>query len=683
MTNCLAEQSSPYLLQHADNPVDWHAWSEAALRLAQKQNKPILLSIGYSACHWCHVMAHESFEDEETAALMNELYINIKVDREERPDIDKIYQLAHTALTQRSGGWPLTMFLAPDQTPFFGGTYFPKEKRYGMPAFKEILQHIANYYADRPDEIEKQNQSLLRFFNAIENNPQTSPTSSTHVLEKAADDLLEHFDATHGGFGGAPKFPQASNIELALRFGLNKISDEQQQGLQHIANFSLKKMAAGGLYDQLGGGFYRYSVDAQWAIPHFEKMLYDNAILLSLYSEAWQLQHEPLFEKTISQTIHWLATEMRDTNGGFYSALDADSEGEEGKFYVWKTSEIETLLDKQAYELFIKMRGLDKAANFEGAWHLYQSQTLEHAAAELKLPLDTATTLADETQKILFAHRAQRIRPGRDDKILTAWNALLIKGLSIAGITFERKDWIDMAQNAFQFIQNNCWQDNHLLAVHCQEQSQFPAYLDDHAYLLDASLHLLQANWSKTTLDFAETLANILIERFQDKEHGHFYFTANDHENLIHRPVTYADESAPSGAMTASRALHQLGHLLSNVHCLNAAELSLKTASSALEHSSLAHGTALIATLEAQNPPTHIILRGTTTSRKKWQQYARSQCNPWAMIISIAVDETGLPETLANKTAQSDCTAYICHGAHCAESINDFEQFAQALKTIH
>ena len=376
MPNRLARETSPYLQQHADNPVDWYPWGEEALAEARRSGKPILLSVGYSACHWCHVMAHESFEDPETARVMNELFVNVKVDREERPDIDQIYQVAQALITQRNGGWPLTMFLTPDQLPFFGGTYFPPTSRYGLPGFAEVLKRVREYYDQHPDEIREQGSMVAQALARTGPRGMTAHPSqfSAEPLDAAAAFLAQGFDAEHGGFSGAPKFPHPDSIELLLRRHA-AIGDRQARDM---ATFTLRKMAEGGIYDQVGGGFARYSVDARWAIPHFEKMLYDNGWLLRLYADAWTITREPLFEKVCAETAGWVMREMQSPEGGYYSSLDADSEGEEGRFYVWSVDEIRQLLSPQEFAVASIVYGLDRPPNFEGhAWHL----AVEHPVA--------------------------------------------------------------------------------------------------------------------------------------------------------------------------------------------------------------------------------------------------------------------------------------------------------------
>src|ERR1700722_4336105 len=430
--NRLAAETSPYLLQHADNPEDWAPWGEEVALAAKRENYPILLSIGFSACHWCHVMAHESFEDAATAALMNRLFVNIKVDREERPDLDRIYQVAQQLITQGNGGWPLTMFLTPgEQAPFFGGTYFPKEPRYGMPAFGDLLRRVAEYYRGHGEEIAAQNEQLKLAFEGLAPQPAAEgEVLDDSPLREARAALERSFDAKFGGFSQAPKFPHPGRIERCLRHW-HRTSAQAEPDLKalYMASLTLTRMAEGGIYDQLGGGFSRYSVDGQWMIPHFEKMLYDNAQLLCEYGRAALATGEALFARIAGETADWVLRDMRSPQGGFYSSLDADSEGHEGKFYVWTPSEVQSLLTPQENAAFARRFGLNGAANFEGQWHLHIRDSIDAVAAGLGEPAQAVAALIDAARAKLLKERERRVWPARDEKILTAWNALMIKGL--------------------------------------------------------------------------------------------------------------------------------------------------------------------------------------------------------------------------------------------------------------
>ncbi|MGZ5094614.1 MAG: thioredoxin domain-containing protein, partial [Burkholderiales bacterium] len=526
MPNRLARETSPYLQQHADNPVDWYPWCDEALALAREQNKPILLSIGYSACHWCHVMAHESFEDPDVAAQMNRSFVNIKVDREERPDLDQIYQTAHHMLTQRGGGWPLTMFLMPDGTPFFAGTYFPKTARYGMPGFNEVLGRITDAYRDKREEIAQQNASL------IEALKRTAPTMADEQeltrapVDAAVRELAQLFDDVHGGVGHAPKFPHAFELAFCLR--RHALEGGQLAGV--IAKLSLTKMAEGGIYDQLGGGFCRYSVDRFWTIPHFEKMLYDNGPLLALYSDAWLLTRKPLYKNIVEQTAAWVMRDMQSAQGGYYSSFDADSEGKEGKYYVWTREEIDALLLPEEYAVLAPHYGLDTPSNFEERyWHLRVAKPLPEISAELRVPLNECVSTLQSARAKLYEARERRVRPGRDEKVLTSWNALMAKGMARAGRVFGRTDWIDSARRSLDFLRATLWRDGRLLATYKDGKAHLNAYLDDHAFMLDALLELMQAEFRVQDLQWAQALADLLIEQFEDPQRGGFYFVSHDH----------------------------------------------------------------------------------------------------------------------------------------------------------
>ncbi len=681
--NRLAQESSPYLLQHADNPVDWWPWGPQALQKAKQENKLILLSVGYSACHWCHVMAHESFEDPDTAAVMNQHYINIKVDREERPDLDKIYQTAHQLLNQRAGGWPLTMILSPEQhIPIFAGTYFPVTEKHGLPAFKDLLKHIDEFYQAHPDDIQQQNQSLMDALDAI-SQPNSEPgTPSSLPLDQARQQLAQQFDNTHAGFGKAPKFPHPSNLAFLLRYWLtsNANQNPDQQSL-HMLRMSLHAMASGGIYDQLGGGFFRYAVDDYWMIPHFEKMLYDNGPLVSLYAQAYKTIGDSVFARIAQDTCQWVIDEMQSPQGGYYSTLDADAEGHEGKFYVWNKAEVQSLLDEPSFALFSKLFGFDRAANFEGQWHLHLYESLDTVATELGIDMDTAASQLQQAQQQLLAKRAQRIRPSRDEKILTSWNGLMIKGMAQAGHLLSQPQFIASAQQAVDFIQQHMFEDNRLFATYKDSQARLMAYLDDYAFLLDAALHLLQAAWQERHLQFAIALADTLLTHFEDTEQGGFYFTAHDHEQLIQRPKPLSDEAIPAGNAIAAQALINLGHLLGENRYIEAGERTLHYAWAALSHAPYAHASMLMVAETYLYPPEQIIIRGSTQDSQAWLDITKAHYLPQRSVYAIADDANTLPGLLAQRTHQEGkVMAYICQGTQCQAPITDLDAFTQYLQ---
>ncbi len=508
MLNHLSAETSPYLLQHVNNPVDWYPWGEEALALARAQNRPILLSIGYSACHWCHVMAHECFEDAQVAAVMNQHFVNIKVDREERPDIDQIYQMALHMLTRRNGGWPLTLFLTPDQKPFFGGTYFPKAPRHGLPGFLDLLPRVAETYHVRGEEIERQGESLLKSLaNMLPSGNLEASAFSEQPLDQALAELENRFDSVNGGFGDPPKFLHPTELEFCLR----RYFAARNGKALHMASHTLKKMAEGGVYDQLGGGFCRYSTDEYWHIPHFEKMLYDNGPLLRLYADAWLATRNPLFEQVVEETAAWVMREMQaqgkngtgggTIGGGYYSTLDADSENEEGKFYAWDRDEVAQTVSPEEYAVVAPYYGLSDNPNFEHKhWNLEIAQPLAVLAVKAGISREEAQQRLASARSKLFRKRELRVHPGRDEKILTSWNGLMIKGMARCGRVFERDDWVQSATRAVDFIRSTLWRDNRLLATYKDGKAHLNAYLDDYAFLLDGLLELMQAEFRQSDL---------------------------------------------------------------------------------------------------------------------------------------------------------------------------------------
>jgi uncharacterized protein YyaL (SSP411 family) len=679
--NALATETSPYLIQHAHNPVDWHSWNETALARARAEDKPILLSIGYSACHWCHVMAHESFEDEATASLMNRLFINIKVDREERPDLDKIYQIAHYLLTHNHGGWPLTMFLSPgDHAPFFGGTYFPKQARFGLPAFADILQRAADFYASQRGEIAAQSGRLR---DALESIQETGTTDRLDAapLRAARATAIESFDRTLGGFGPAPKFPHATTIEFLLRrYAASRGDETPDEDSRHMAVFTLACMARGGIYDHLGGGFCRYAVDDYWMIPHFEKMLYDNASLLALYSDAWRATGNALFRRTALETADFVMRDMQSKAGGFYSSLDADSEGEEGKYYVWTPEEVATLLDAGQYRLFAERYGLNDPANFERHWHLHHRRGLDTIAADAGMPVDTVRQVIDAARTRLLDARYRRTPPGRDDKCLTAWNALMIKSLAIAGRVFDAPVLVDAASRALDFVRGTLWRDRRLLATCKDGRAHLNAYLDDYAFLIDALLHLLQARWRDGDLVFAIDLADALLMHFEDRERGGFFFVAHDHETLLLRSKTFQDDATPAGNGIAALVLNRLGLLLGDPRYIDASARCLRAGGTALARYPFGHCTMLMALEEHLDPPQTIVLRGDVDALREWQAVCHAEYAPRRLVFAIPDTGTALPGLLGTKAVARGPVAYVCTGTVCAAPIHDVGVLRESLE---
>jgi uncharacterized protein YyaL (SSP411 family) len=683
MSNRLAKETSPYLLQHADNPVDWYPWGPEAFELARKTSKPVLLSIGYSACHWCHVMAHESFEDDATAELMNRQFVNIKVDREERPDVDRIYQTAHQLLTQRGGGWPLTMFLHPDdQRPFFGGTYFPKERRYGMPAFGELLQSVASYYDEKQDEVREQSARLDDILRRLEPAPAAQGTElGAGPIQAVRTQLAESFDGDFGGFGGAPKFPHPTTIDRLMRHWRGTADAEAPDiDALFMATLTLTRMAEGGIYDHVGGGFCRYAVDRYWQIPHFEKMLYDNGPLLALYAQAHIATGEKMFADVAMQTADWLLDDMRAPDGGFYSSRDADSEGEEGRYYVWTPETVRSLLPARDYALFARRFGLDQPANFEGSWHLAVRESVNDIASSTGTAVEDVEAALAAARSTLQSERSRRVPPQRDDKQLTAWNALAIRGLAVAGRALARDDLVKAAVEAITFIREQLFVDGRLFASYKDGQTRFPAYLDDHAFLVDAILETLQAQWQTELLDVACNLADLMLEHFEDAATGGFFFTANDHEVLMHRPKTLADEAMPSGNGVAAFALQRLGHLVGELRYVEAAERALRNAWQAMQEYPHGHVTLLTALEEHLAPTETIIIRGPEGEIGRWRDAAAKLYAPHRMVIAIDENETNLPGALAARVPVAGQTvAYRCVGTRCELPVTSWEALAAQL----
>jgi uncharacterized protein YyaL (SSP411 family) len=683
-TNHLIGETSPYLRQHAHNPVEWYAWGSEALERARREGKPIQLSIGYAACHWCHVMAHESFEDEATARLLNEKFINIKVDREERPDIDRIYQTAHQMLTQRGGGWPLTMFLThDDQRPFYGGTYFPREPRFGLPDFRYVLTRVAEFYRDHAAELRAQNAALIAAFDSL--NPPPAPPAtelSDAPLKACRAQLARSFDARFGGFGGAPKFPAPKAMERLLRdwLGTTAGAERDLQAL-YMATFSLRHMGEGGINDQLGGGFCRYSVDERWMIPHFEKMLYDNGALLAVYANTALTGTDAFYGQVALDTAAWALREMQSPEGGFYSSLDADSEGHEGKFYVWDREEISRTLSAEELAVFAARFGLDQPANFEGRWHLRVAATIEQAAAGVRRTPAEVSALLAAARARLFAVRAQRVRPARDEKILTAWNALMIRGLAIAARALARDELAESASRALEFIRGTLWRDGRLLATCKDGRAHLNAYLDDYVYLIDALLELQQVRFRTAELGFARELAEVVLGHFADQAGG-FYFTSDDHEKLIHRSKTFGDDATPAGNGIAALVLLRLGHLLGEPRYLAAAEGTLRAAWVMLEKHPVGHVSLVTALEELLHPPEIVIVRGEPQAIEAWRRELSRWYAPRRIVLAIPADAAGLPPALADKAPRGVAVAYVCRGSTCAPPVESLEALALQLRAV-
>lgn len=675
MANRLQHESSPYLLQHADNPVDWYPWGPEALQAAEQQDKPIFLSIGYAACHWCHVMAHESFEDDAIAAVMNDLFINIKVDREERPDVDSLYMDAVVSMTGQ-GGWPMSVFLAPDGKPFYGGTYFPPEARHNMPSFQEVLLSVANTWKENRESVESAGLQLLE---RIAQSPSLHP--STDQLDasapaRAMENLFKGYDWRHGGWGGAPKFPQPMAIEFLFR----RFEHEGEKLALEMGSHALNHMADGGIYDHLAGGFARYAVDDHWLVPHFEKMLYDNAQLMLVYLHGWQLSGDDSFLRIVMDTIGFLEREMRDPGGGFYSSLDADSEGEEGKFYIWESSEIQALLDDEQAELLSAAYGVTDLGNFEGANILHRSMPLSELAAEMgKSESELDEQLAAGRSTLLEA-RDQRIRPGTDDKVLTAWNGLTL--ISLAEIAHATQDdhVLSLAQNLAAFLVDNLIVDGRLKRSWRQGQARYDAYLEDHAALGEGLLALYQVDFDPRWFGFALTMAETVLEHFADPQGG-FFDTRNDHEKLIARPKSIQDSPVPSGNSMACSLLLKLGALTAERRFNEPAESALR----AFQSTAAQHPTAFAGWLNALDfalgPHMELALVGDPTSEdyRALSLVTTERYLPRLVRAGGISSEDG-PALLADRPMQDGApTAYLCEGYTCKLPTTSAEELGRQI----
>jgi uncharacterized protein YyaL (SSP411 family) len=681
--NALAAETSPYLLQHAANPVDWLPWGPEALARARREDKPILLSIGYSACHWCHVMAHESFEDAGTARLMNELYVNVKVDREERPDVDRVYQLAHQVLTQRGGGWPLTMFLSPeDQVAFFGGTYYPPQSRHGMPAFRDVLQRVAQYWRENREQVRAQGAELLRVYAALEPRaPAGAIVFSTAPLDGARTTLERTFDAEFGGFTPAPKFPHPGYVERLLRhWHASALTEAPDLTALYMATLTLTRMAEGGLYDHVGGGFTRYSTDAYWMIPHFEKMTYDNGPLLALYARAAAATGDDLFRRAATGTADWLLREMQSPDGAFWSSLDADSEGHEGRYYVWDRAEVERLLAPDEYRALARRYGLDREPNFEGTrWHLHAHVAIDAVAGELGTAPAEVQRLVDAGLGKLRDARDGRVRPGRDEKVLAAWNGLAIGGLATAARALDRPDLAVAATRAVDFLRARLWCDGRLYATWKDGRARIPGFLDDYAFLADALLDLLQARWRSADLEFAVALADAMLAHFADPAGG-FWFTADDAERLVHRGKTYADEALPSGNGVAARVLGRLGTLLGEPRYLEASERTVRAAWDGLQRYPHAHPSLLDALEEILAPVQTVVIRGEAAECARWARELSSLYAPRRIVLAIPSGVPDLPPALADKRSATGTIAYVCEGSACGPPVSSLSRLVRRLR---
>ena len=664
MRNRLAAESSPYLRQHADNPVDWYPWGPEALERARREDKPILLSIGYSACHWCHVMERESFENEDTARLMNESFVSIKVDREERPDIDHIYMSAVQMMTGR-GGWPLTVFLTPEAKPFYGGTYFPPVDRYNIPGFPRVLAAVAQAYREKSADIDGTVAKLLAGMRQMESYESTAGPLGPDTVASAAQALQRHYDAENGGLGEAPKFPNTAVFELFLR---HSDASGDPRALEMVTH-TLRRMAAGGIYDHLGGGFHRYSVDAHWLVPHFEKMLYDNAQLTSLYLDAYRATAEPFFAAVAEDILRWALREMRHPGGAFYSTQDADSEGVEGRFFVWTPAEVRSLLGDDA-DLFCRLYDVTDGGNFEGANILHPTLEIEPLADLFGIDADQARERLAASRQKLFEAREKRVRPGLDDKILTSWNGLMISALAQAAGTLGKDAYLAAARGAVDFAFRDLWAGERLLCTYKDGKAKLNAYLDDYAFLAAGLLDLFEVTQEASHLARARQLADILLERFWDERSGGFFFTSSDHEELLVRSKPAFDGSIPSGNSVAARTLLRLHHLTGEAIYLERAEQLLRLFFARMREQPFGLAHMLGALDFFLRKPKEIVVVGAAGAPERRDILDRLRRRYLPNLVLRAVDPASgepLPALLQGKgQIDGKVTVYVCEAMTCS-----------------
>ncbi|HEV7589112.1 MAG TPA: thioredoxin domain-containing protein [Longimicrobium sp.] len=667
MTNRLADETSPYLLQHAHNPVEWYPWGPEALEHARAEDRAILLSVGYSACHWCHVMERESFEDEATATLMNERFVCVKVDREERPDVDSIYMTAVQQMTGR-GGWPMTVFLTPQGAPFYGGTYYPPEPRYGMPSFRQVLLAVSEAWRERRADVDRSADELREM---LRQNAAVRPAASAldaGVLDRAYAELARRFDPRWGGFGSAPKFPQAMVLELLLRHWKRAGSSEALE----MATLTLRRMAEGGMYDHVGGGFARYSTDAQWLVPHFEKMLYDNALLARVYLHAWQATGDPEHRRVVEETLGWVRREMTSPEGGFYSALDADSEGEEGKFYLWTADEVDALLGAEEGPLFRRYYDVSEAGNFEGKNIPHTARGLDVVAAAEGVSPDRLRAVVDRGRRVLYDARAKRIWPGLDDKVLTSWNAMMLHAFAEAARVLERDDWREAAVRNADLLLGALRPGGRLMRTYKQGRAKIPAFLEDHALLVDALLAVYEATWDPRWVREARSLAEEMLERFWDDGDGVFYDTASDAEELVVRPRDVFDNATPSGGSAAVMALLRLGELVGEPRYRAVAERALAGSMELMARIPAGFGHLLNALDFALATPTEVAFVGDPAAEET-RALLRTVSRAYLPNAVLAFrspdagdDSAELIPLLEGRTAQGGAaTAYVCERLAC------------------
>ena len=679
-TNRLASETSPYLLQHAHNPVDWYPWGEEAFAVARDEGKPILLSIGYSACHWCHVMEHESFENENIAKLMNDNFVNIKVDREERPDLDQIYMNAVQMMTHH-GGWPMTVFLTPEGLPFYAGTYFPPEDRHNIPGFPRVLIALAEAYRERPDEIQQTATSVLDQLKRISSAAESNELLTPQLLDEAFRSIVRNYDSTNGGFGGAPKFPPA----MALEFLLHTYHRTGNERALEIVKHTCRKMAEGGIYDQLGGGFHRYSTDSRWLVPHFEKMLYDNALLSQLYLHYYQVTGDERGRQTAEGILDYVAREMTDLRGGFYSTQDADSEGVEGKFFVWSLAEIKQVLSELDARLFAAYYNVTEGGNFEGENIPNITADVETLAAKTSVAVDQLNASLQDSRRRLFEVREKRVKPGRDEKVLVAWNGLMLGSFAEAAAILGRADYLEIAKRNADFILTNMRSDNGLLLrTYKDGQAKLNAYLEDYAFFIAGLITLYESSGELRWLQNATALTETMLTEFWDDHDGGFYFTGKSHEELIVRSKDLFDNATPSGNSVAAEVLLRLSLITGSEDYKRYAVTVFRLTATSAQRYPAGFGRLLCALDFFLTTPKEIALIGTkgapdfeALKHEVWKVYL-----PNKVVVEGDGSGSDSPLLQGRGTLGSAATAYVCEEFVCKEPTTDPAKLREQLKNV-
>jgi uncharacterized protein len=678
--NRLAAETSPYLLQHAENPVDWYPWGDEALAKAREEDKPILVSVGYSACHWCHVMEHESFENEEIAATMNDLFVNIKVDREERPDLDSLYMSAVQSMTGH-GGWPLNVFLTPDGTPFYGGTYFPPDDRMGMPGFPKVLEAVASAFQERREEVEENAQQIRSLLQRATKELPKPDDLTLGLLAEASEQLAQSFDARNGGFGGAPKFPQPAAIEFLLR--QDKRGGGQREAI--MVQRTLDRMASGGIFDQIGGGFHRYAVDAIWLVPHFEKMLYDNAQLASVYLAGYQAYGDDRYRQVAEETLDFVARELTDANGGFYATLDADTAGHEGLFYTWTPEELDEALDEEDAAIAKRWFNVEPAGNFEGRTVLASPRTAADVADRLGISEAALTESLIRIRQRLREVREERERPGRDEKVITAWNGLMLRAFADGSRVLNRDDLSRVAARNAEFILEHLQRDGRLLRSWKAGDARIGGFLEDYAFFIEGLLALHRATLDSRWLDEAIRLADVMVAEFADTDGAGFFDTSASHETPVARPRDLHDGATPSGNSVAVEVLLRLGAMTGDEEYSGRASELLQTMATTMREHPLAAGRYLSAVDFYLGPIKEVALAGDRESSELQALHSAlyDQFEPNVIVGYVDQDRGDLLERLPflQERAVRDgrATAYVCEHFACLPPVHDPEELLRQL----